>query len=228
LGAEGIGVAHCLVVPGLATGVALIVVDDHGENQIAVASDANAALDDLAVEEALAGLDQADLARLADGVVLTTLEVLDEAVLAAGAFARQSGMRFLLNPAPARPLPAALLELGPILLPNAGEATALSGEAEPEAAARALAGQTGAPVIVTLGAAGALVWDGGAVHRVPAPAVVAVDATGAGDTFCGVLAACLAEGLELPEAARLAVAAASMSVTAAGARGGMPRRSELS
>jgi ribokinase len=227
LRAEGVGVTHALVVPGVPTGVALIVVDDRGENQIAVASGANAALDGEAIDEELAELDVADRARLAGGVVLTNLEVSDEAVLAAALFAAQNGMRFVLNPAPARPMPASILELAPILLPNEGEAAALSDVAEPEAAARTLAAQTGAPVVVTLGARGALVWDRGAVERVPAPDVAAVDTTGAGDTLCGVLAAALAEGLTLLEAARLAVTAASMSVTVAGARGGMPRRSEL-
>jgi ribokinase len=226
--AEGVGVAHCLVIAQLATGVALIVVDDAGENQIAVASGANAALDGLAVEEELGELDPAERARLATGVVLANLEVADDAIVAAGLFARQNGMRFVLNPAPARPLPAALLELGPILLPNAGEAATLSGEREPEAAAALLAAQTSAPVLVTLGAAGALVWDRGTVTRLPAPIVQVADTTGAGDALAGVLAAALADGSGLLDAARLAVQAASMSVIAPGARAGMPSRAELS
>ena len=69
----------------------------------------------------------------------------------------------MLNPAPARPLSDELAALGPILTPNAGEARELTGEDDPEAAARALAERTGAPVLVTLGARGALLLDGGEV-----------------------------------------------------------------
>lgn len=227
LSAEGIDVSRSLVVPGLPTGVALIVVEQGGENQIAVAPGANAALDGVAVEETLAGLDEADIERLRGGVVLANLEISDEAILAAALFGRQHGMRLVLNPAPARPLAAALVELAPLLVPNEGEAAALAGVTGAQAAAEALAAQSGAPVIVTLGAAGALLLDDGEVARVAAPRVAAVDTTGAGDTFCGVLAAALAAGTALPEAAALAARAAAMSVTVAGAREGMPRREQL-
>ncbi|HEY7598951.1 MAG TPA: PfkB family carbohydrate kinase, partial [Candidatus Limnocylindrales bacterium] len=125
LEAEGLRVAHALVVPALATGVALIVVDDAGENQIAVAPGANAALDGVAVEEELAALDVAERELLAGGVVLANLEIADEAVLAAGAFARHNGMRFVLNVAPPRPLPPALLALDPLIVANETEAAAL-------------------------------------------------------------------------------------------------------
>src|SRR5204862_98692 len=81
----------------------------------------------------------------------------------------------VLNPAPARDLPDALLALSPVLTPNRDEARALSGEDEPEAAALALAGRTGSPAVVTVGAQGALVADGGTVERVPAPAVDVLD-----------------------------------------------------
>ncbi|HWI09336.1 MAG TPA: PfkB family carbohydrate kinase, partial [Solirubrobacteraceae bacterium] len=88
----------------------------------------------------------------------------------------------------------------------------------------ALSERTGAPVIVTLGPDGALLFDGGRADAVPAPAVGVVDTTGAGDTFCGALAAELAGGASLRDAVRFAVTAASLSVGAAGARAGMPRR----
>jgi ribokinase len=87
--------------------------------------------------------------------------------------------------------------------------------------------RTGAPVIVTLGAEGALLHARGRSTRLRAPEVEAIDATGAGDALNGVLAASLAAGLDLAAAARRAVAAASRSVTVAGARAGMPRSEDL-
>jgi ribokinase len=147
------------------------------------------------------------------------LEVPDEPVLAAARAARAAGLQLVLNPAPARPLPDELLELAPLLTPNQPEAAALSGEDDPEAAARALAARTGAPVVVTIGSQGALLADGDALERIPAPEVEAVDTTGAGDAFNGALAAALAEGTGLGNAVRAAVAAAADSVRRPGARG---------
>jgi ribokinase len=205
---EGIdcsGVARLEDVP---TGVALIVVDEAGENQIAVASGANARLAEPSVPEG---------AR----VVLLGLEVPDQAVLAAARGAGEA--RIVLNPAPARALPDELLELGPILTPNEAEACTLAGEVEAERAAQALEQRTGAPVVVTLGARGALV--GGEV--IAPPRVQPVDTTGAGDAFTGALAAELAAGADIHAAARFATAAAALSTQAAGAREGMPDRAAV-
>ena len=204
LRSEGVDVSRCLVLPGLATGVALVVVDGTGENQIAVAAGANAALDGEAVSESLDGLDEADLEVLRDGVVLTNLEIADEAVLAAGEFAARHGMRFVLNVAPARSLPPALRELDSLIVANEGEAAAL--------------GDVGGTVVVTRGAAGAVIREGRSQREVAASPVEVVDTTGAGDTFCGVLAAALADRLELDDAVALAVRAATRSVTVAGER----------
>jgi ribokinase len=198
------------------TGVALIAVDAEGENQIAVASGANAELDP-------AGVDRAVRAA-GPGTVLLGHEVPEPAVLAGARAARGP---IVLNPAPARPVPDELAALRPILTPNAGEACELTGEREPEAAARALAARTGAAVVVTLGARGVLLLDDGRAERLPAPSVHAVDATGAGDAFNGALATALAEGRDLRSAAAFAVAAAALSTRAAGARDGMPRRHEV-
>jgi ribokinase len=192
--------------------VALIVVDEAGENQIAVASGANAELAPAAVEAALAGAEPG-------GVALLGLEVPDDAVLAAARAARAAGLQVVLNPAPARPLADELLALAPVLTPNEPEAAALSGEADPKAAARALASRTGAPVVVTIGPEGALLADGDTLEQIPAPRVDAVDTTGAGDAFNGALAAALAGGAELAGAVRAAVAAAAESVSRPGARG---------
>jgi len=198
------------------TGVALIAVDAAGENQIAVASGANAELDADAVDRAVRAA--------GPGAVLLGHEVPEAAVLAGARAARGP---VVLNPAPARPVPDELAALGPLLTPNAGEACELTGEREPEAAARALAARTGAPVLVTLGERGVLVLDGGAAERLAAPRVDAVDTTGAGDAFNGALATALAEGRDLRAAAAFAVAAAALSTRAAGAREGMPRREEV-
>ena len=152
-------------------------------------------------------------------------EVPEAAVLAGAAAA--PGM-VVLNPAPARRLPAALLARGPLLTPNATEACELAGESDPEAAARALAERTGAAVLATIGADGALLVHAGEVERLPAPRVDVVDTTGAGDALNGALAAELAAGRPLRDAARFAVAAASLSTRRAGARDGMPPRAPRS
>jgi ribokinase len=204
------------------TGVALIVVDELGENQIAVASGANAALTAEQVKSALAEMDLP-----AGDVLLSGLEISDAAVGAAARIAAVRGMRVVINPAPARELTEEMLRTGPILVANQSEAEALTGERDAGSAARALAARTAAPVIVTLGAAGAIVLDAGSFDQLPAPSVTVVDTTGAGDTFCGALCAELARDTSLVEAAGIAVRAASLSVTAAGTRTAMPTRKDL-
>jgi ribokinase len=217
LSAEAVDVGAVRRLAGVATGVALIVVDAAGDNQIAVASGANhevTAADVRAGARVSAG---GAVGRL--GCVLASFELLDEPVLAAARIACEAGCPLVVNPAPARALEPALRELRPIVTPNRTEAAELTGEPDPEAAARTLAALTGAPVVVTLGEQGALVQDGAGAAHVPAPAVRAVDTTGAGDTFNGVLAAELARGSELRAAVAAAVVAASESVTRRGARG---------
>jgi len=208
---EGIDVERVARLAGVATGVALIAVDADGENQIAVASGANLELD-----PALPELGESD-------VMLLNHEISEAARLAAARAARGP---VVLNPAPARPIPDELAALGPILTPNAGEARELTGEEEPEAAARALRERTGAPVLITLGADGALLVVDEVAH-IPAPRVQVVDTTGAGDTLNGALAAELAAGRDLREAAAFAVRVAALSTRVAGAREGMPRRDEV-
>jgi ribokinase len=209
---DGVDVAAVAVLPGVATGVAAIVVDAAGRNQIAVASGANARVDAALVRERIAAL--------RPDVLLVNHELDDAVNAAAVAHAQAVGARIVLNPAPARPLAEAIVAAGPILTPNAEEARALTGAADPADAARALLARTGAPVVVTLGAAGALlVTPDGAAETLPAPRVDAVDTTGAGDVLSGTLAAGLAAGRPVREAVVAAVAAAARSVTAPGARG---------
>jgi ribokinase len=212
LAAEGIDVSGVVRVAE-PTGVALIVVDAAGENQIAIAAGANGALGPQHVRE----LDPT-------AVLLLGFEVPDAALVAA---AQQARGTVILNPAPPREILAEILAAHPILTPNAHEAARLTGETDPEAAARALRERTGAPVAITLGADGVLVLDDDGVQRIPAPEVDVVDTTGAGDTFNGALAAELAAARPLREAAAFAVAAAARSTTGEGARGGMPRREDV-
>jgi ribokinase len=216
---EGIGLERLHVHPTERTGVALIVVGPRGENQIAVAPGANDLL----------ALDEADRTAIAAAdVVLLSHEIPAAAVLEALRAAHDASVRAILNPAPAHPLPADVLRMGPILTPNEHELIVAIGDDMAETAFEELAGRNAGPVIVTQGAAGALLADGGVRQRFPGfPAPAIVDSTGAGDTFNGVLAAWLAGGAALPEAIRAANAAAALSIGAAGAREGMPAREAI-
>lgn len=201
------------------SGIALITVADGGENTIAVSPGANAHLGP-------AHLDADLLASSA--VVLVQLEVPLDVVTAA---VEKAGGTVLLNPAPARELPAALLAEVDVLIPNRSELGVLAGAPEPttidEAAALATSLVGPSAVVVTLGADGALVVAGDEVTHVPAVPVDAVDATGAGDAFCGALADALARGSSLVEAAEWAVRVAGISTTQRGAQTGMPRREDV-
>jgi ribokinase len=222
LTAAGVDVSRCRIVDDTHTGLALIVVDEAGENQIAVASGANARLDGAMVEAETAGLVPPP-----GSVVLLGFEVFDEAVVAAARWADANRLRIIVNPAPARPLLDGLLALGPILTPNEAEAEALSGTSGVEAAARALAGHTDQPVVVTLGGDGALLLDGDHLERLPALPVEPVDTTGAGDALNGILAAELARGASLREALRWAMVGAALKTTVAGAQAGLPTREAI-
>ena len=240
LASEGIDVAG-LAVSSRATGVALIVVDPRGENLITVAPGANDEVHAVHVRTALAAL-----APGPDDVVLVCREIPPDGVRAALEVGRDAGSMTILNPAPADGLDAATLALADILTPNETELAWLagsgpgsgSGRGDAETAARlALAGQpTGAgdaaargrAVVVTLGAAGALiVRAAGAAVAVPAPAMEVVDTTGAGDTFNGALAVALAESRPIGDALRFANAAAGLSVTRLGAQASIPSRKEV-
>jgi ribokinase len=137
----------------------------------------------------------------------------------------------ILNPAPALPLPDQLLALVDILVPNQTELVLLAGVTEPcsydesIAAARSISGP--GAVVVTLGAEGALVVAGREVEHIPAPAVEAVDTTGAGDAFCGALAEALARGEQLIAAVDRAVHAGAIATTKVGAQSALPTRAEL-
>jgi ribokinase len=228
--AEGIDVTELATLPG-SSGVALIVVDRHGENAIAVASGASGDVGEGLVERSLEHLSIG-----AGDVVLVGHEIPTPALRAALDTARRAGAMTILNPSPATGLDRALLAGADILVPNLGELavlTLIEGRSQ-AAAARSLLG-SGDPgsgtraVVITLGAEGALLVrrEPAAPLMVEAPLVRAVDAVGAGDTFAGALAASMAAGHDLETAIRRGVVAASLSTTRPGARGGMPTLVEL-
>ncbi|MFI6411190.1 ribokinase [Streptomyces sp. NPDC050585] len=201
------------------SGTAHIVVDDEGSNAIVVVPGANASV---------TGITPHDEARIAaSDALLLQLELPLDAVRAGAQAARRHGVRTVLTPAPAQPLPRELLALVDLLVPNEHEAATLAGVADPRAAAEELLRDV-PEVVVTLGAAGCLyVARGADPVTVPARRVRAVDTTAAGDTFTGALAVALGEGRPVPDALAWASAAASLSVGRAGASSSMPHRAEI-
>ena len=201
-----------------ATGIAAITVTDDGENAIVVVAGANG-------QSAFEDRDRAVVAGASHLVV--QLERPAELLREALAFARERGVTTVLTPAPARAGIEDLVALADILVPNEGEAALLSGLSDAEDAAIALS-RSGGTVVVTRGSRGAVVARGGRlIHEVPAYPAEAVDTTGAGDTFTGVLVAWLASGADLHEALRAAAAAASLAVGRPGAADAAPGRSEI-
>jgi ribokinase len=219
---EGIVADAVDVAAGERSGVAQILVFDDGDNSIAVAPGAGAALGAAQVRAAAALVGGAR-------VVMSSCEVPFEATQAAFEMARASGATTLLNAAPARPLPEALLGVTDILTPNQNELRALTGVDDTAAAGQALIARGPRAVVVTWGSHGCAWFERGqAPASLPGHAVDVVDTIGAGDTFTGALAAALARGDTLEQAARWANAAAALSVTRAGATGGMPSRDAVS
>jgi ribokinase len=225
LAKEGIDTTHFTVHPHLPSGVALITINEEAENCIVVASGANAALsvDDVASVASLIG---------ESSVVLLQLETPLDTIIQAVNIAAEHGITVILNPAPAQPLPASLLEKVSILTPNETEAGILTGIAitnldSAKEAAFALTGKGVGTVVITLGAEGALVYHEKQFTKINGVPVKAVDTTAAGDVFNGALAVALAEGQSVEGAARFACRAAAISVTRMGAQTSAPTKQEL-
>jgi ribokinase len=228
LAAAGVNVSAVARIPGQHTGHAAVIVDASGENQIAVAPGANAAV---TADHVRRFLDALAVTR--EDVIVLSFELDDAPLLAAAAAARQAGAALVVNPAPARECDLDLLR-GAVLTPNGQELMTLAGTggvtvdaAQPAAAASGLSARTGGPVIATLGERGALLADGARTEFFPGHRVTARDTTGAGDTLTGVLAASLAAGSDVASALRRGVAAAALAVTQVGARAGMPASAEI-
>jgi ribokinase len=207
------------------SGVALIFVAKDGENSIAVASGANAELSVADVKAARRAFSKCSICLMQLETPLATIQ-------AGATLAGQLGLNIILNPAPARPLPASLLRKINILTPNENEAELLTGVAvkdlaSAQTAAEKLRAKGVATVVLTLGPRGALVTDQQGCRLVPGFKVKAVDTTAAGDIFNGSLAVALAEGKSLDDAVRFANAAAALSVTRLGAQPSAPKRQEI-
>ena len=226
--AQGVDVSYLRTVQGVATGTAMILVDDaSGQNCIALYDGANAQVD-VALVEAAAG----EIAGAA--LLICQLETPPSATLHAARIARGAGVPVLLNPAPAMPLDPALIELVDLLVPNESEAMLLAGQQAGETfdevatvdALHALGAQS---VLVTLGADGVLFSERGAPTRTRynAHPAQAVDTSGAGDAFIGALGASLLAGIAPGEAIDRAQRAASISVTRQGAMASLPFGNEL-
>ncbi|HEY8955503.1 ribokinase [Chitinophaga sp.] len=222
---EGINTFHVLSDDELPSGVALITVDESGENSIVVASGANGNLypDDL--KDALTEIAGA-------GLLLMQLEIPMETVHFVAGYAASKGVRVILNPAPANTLSPELLANTDIITPNKKEAEMISGIKvtnieSAKKAAKAICNMGVKNVVVTMGAMGAVICQEGKTLVIPAQKVEAIDTTAAGDVFNGALAVALSEGKLFPDAVEFANIAAAISVTRMGAQSSIPYRNEF-
>lgn len=222
---EGLNTDFVTQDPSAPTGVALIVVDEHGENAIAVASGANSNLEEAHVNDGIEAIQRAD-------VVLLQLEIPIAAVHRAARVAHEAGVRVILNPAPAQPLGRGLLRAVTVVTPNVSEVAALAGvevldDVSAREAARSLRSDGVPNVVITQGTRGAFVDSGELGASVPALPVTAVDTTAAGDAMNGALAWALASGQSLLDAVEFSMKAAAFCVTRNGAQPSLPHRHEL-
>lgn len=222
---EGIHTETVFVDNNHPSGVALIFVDEEGENSIAVASGANGTLTPSQIKEV-----EDEIAR--GEILLTQLETPLETIEEAIRLANKHGLTVILNPAPAQPLADELLRQIDILTPNQSEAELLTGikvmdEGSAQKAANLLLSKGIKTVIITLGSEGAFVMNKDVKKTIPGFKVEANDATAAGDTFNGALAVGLSLGESLEDAVRWAHAAAALSVTQMGAQPSIPNQKEI-
>ena len=221
---DGIIDSHVTTLPGVASGIASILVDDHGQNSIVIAGGANDLLSPAHIDAAKELIEQAD-------IVVLQLETPMATVVHAIKLARSLGKTVVLNPAPAASLPAGVLELVDYLIPNEIEAAMLAGVSPEGADAKALAAalqKLGSDnVIITLGSKGVHAALYGGDFTFPAEVVQAVDTTAAGDTFIGGFVAGLASGMDEAEAIQQGQRAAAWSVTKPGAQTSIPHLHEL-
>jgi len=222
---EGIDVAAVLKDKKFPSGIALITVDDKGENCISVASGANAALTPANIKKFKAKIESAS-------ILLMQLETPLDTIGFAASHAANHNVKVILNPAPACPLPDELLGKLSIITPNEKEAEMLTGIAVNDAssaehAANALHKKGVDSVIITMGAKGALLFHEDNFSFIETVKVDAVDTTAAGDVFNGALAVALSGGRPMVDAVRFACKAASISVTRLGAQASAPYIHEL-
>jgi len=217
---NGVDVRYVSRDEGHPSGVALILVDREGENMIVVAPGANGQVSPSDVEAAGRAFEAAD-------ALLVQLEIPLETVERAVERASECGVRVILNPAPARPLPKELLRRVSLLTPNRTELGTLTDrtvhtDEDVEGAGREFLLGGAEAVVVTLGEQGAMAVTQRDAERIASRKVEAVDATAAGDAFNGALAVALANGVALPEAVRFANAAGALAATKMGAQPSLP------
>jgi ribokinase len=210
----GVDISGVGVSPGKPTGLAVITVDSSGQNSIVVSPGANRAVEPASVDQHARMISDAR-------VCLAQLEIPVETVATA---AQVSAGILVLNAAPARSLPQELMKRIDVLVVNRSELAHFTGSEEPSSL-----GQIKGPgaVVVTIGDEGAVFSHDSVIRHCPAPVVDVVDTTGAGDAFCGALAASLARGQSLVEAVSRAVVAGSLATTRAGAQASMPSSDEV-
>ena len=222
---DRIHTAAVSVVPEAATGVAMIFVNEDGENVIGISAGANAALTPEHFAPYKGLVEQSD-------ALLMQLESPLETVIAAAQAAKNHQTRVILNPAPARELPDSLLKLVDVITPNETEAEKLTGisvsdETGAARAAQVLHDRGIGQVLITLGSRGVWLSVNGEGRRIPGFKVNAVDTIAAGDTFNGAYVTALLEGKPADEAVRFAHAAAAIAVTRRGAQPSVPWRREI-
>ena len=222
---EGIDISGVLEDNNAPSGVALITVDESGENSIVVASGANL---NLTPEDV-----QAYLKKIQDvGIVLMQLEIPMDTVKFAAQYASSHGIKVILNPAPSNPVVPELFHMIDIITPNSNEAEMLTGIAVKDVdsakeAAEYLYSKGVKNVAITLGARGAVLYNEDGFYEIPATKVNAIDTTAAGDVFNGALAVAVSEGKDLLSAVTFACQAASITATRMGAQSSIPYRKEL-
>jgi ribokinase len=222
---EGINTSYLIQDKTHPSGVALITVDEKGENSIVVAPGANGQLCEADLLPALPIIEQG-------GFILMQLEIPMTTVEYVAAIASKNRVKVIINPAPAQRLSDSLLKHISILTPNQSEAALLTGIAvvdlpSAEAAGRVLQSKGVGIIIITLGDQGAFVLTSTESFHIPVQKVEVMDTTAAGDVFNGALTVALAEGKRLREAVEFACRASSISVTRMGAQASAPYRNEL-
>lgn len=225
LEAEKVDIRHVSTVKDISSGIALITVDETGQNSIIVAPGANYKLTPERVAAAWEHLPTPD-------AVVAQLEVPLDSIVKTAQLAKSSGAPFILNPAPGGALPETLFQDVDVLVPNETEAALLTGKPietfeQKQAAADTLKKMGVGAVVLTIGHNGALLWDGERMQHVAAHRVQVVDTTAAGDAFVGALSVYLAENNPLSAAVRMANGAGALAVTRWGAQPAMPTRREL-
>ena len=223
--ADGVDVSGVKQTSAVGTGVAMILVEDIGQNRIVLAAGANGTL-------SLADIDE--LARVIQGaaMLIVQLEVPMPVVQRSIGIAHAAGVPVLLNPSPATALPENLWSQVDILVPNESEASLLAGivvsnTLSAYAAAQIFRQRGVGYILITLGEHGVVVVDDAGERHLPAQVVKAVDTTAAGDTFIGGLVAGLVEGMSMDDAVALGQRASALCVTRHGAQPSIPYRCEL-